>query len=101
VFGVFAAMTEGLQRLVLDFRTGEVVVRCLYRSQDGAGPSTKVRTREVTALVRTGLLQALEALEGGAECVGTSGFTTREDIVLCTTKGEATPSEHKKTMKGA
>jgi hypothetical protein len=27
-------MTE-LQRLVLDYRSGELVVRCLYRSQDG------------------------------------------------------------------
>jgi hypothetical protein len=52
-----------LQRLVLDFRSGELVVCALYRSQDGAGPSTKVRTREVTALVRTGLEQALEALD--------------------------------------
>jgi hypothetical protein len=26
-------MTE-LQRLVLDYRSGELVVRCLYRSQD-------------------------------------------------------------------
>jgi hypothetical protein len=74
-----------LQRLVLDFRTGEVAVRCLYRSQDGAGPSTKARARKVTALVRTGLEQALEALEGGAECVGTSGFTTRKDVLLATT----------------
>ena len=24
-----------IQRLVLDYRTGELVVRCLYRSQDG------------------------------------------------------------------
>jgi len=27
-------MTE-LKRLVIDFRAGEVVVRCLYRTQDG------------------------------------------------------------------
>ena len=66
-----------LQRLVLDYRSGEVVVRCLYRSRDGAGPSTK-RTREVTELVRTGLTRALEALEGGAECVGTNGLAAVE-----------------------
>jgi hypothetical protein len=73
---------KGLQRLVLDFRNSELVVRCLYRSQDGAGPSTKARSREVTALVRTGLEQALESLQGaGVEVVGTSGFTTREDIL--------------------
>jgi len=71
-----------LQRLVLDYRTGELIVRCLYRSSlDGPGPSTKARAREVAALVRTGLQDALEALEGGSEVVGTSGFTQREDIL--------------------
>jgi hypothetical protein len=79
--------TEGrmseLKRLVLDYRTGELVVRCLYRTEGGAGPNTKARTREVSGLVRTGLAQALGALEGAAavEVVGTSGFTTREDIL--------------------
>jgi len=65
-----------LQRLVLDYRSeaGELVIRCLYRSQGGAGPSTKARAREGTALIRTGLQDALEPLEAGAECVGTSGF---------------------------
>jgi len=76
-------VSEDVQRLVLDYRSGELVVRCLYRSQDGAGPSTEARAREVTALVRAGLQSALEALEAGAgaEVVGTSGFTTREDIL--------------------
>jgi hypothetical protein len=32
VIGRSGAMT--LQRLVLDYRSGELVVRCLYRSQD-------------------------------------------------------------------
>jgi len=73
-----------LQRIVIDLRSEEMVLRVLYRSQDGAGPSTKARRREVTALVRAGLEDALEALEGGAECVGTSGFTTREDVLLAT-----------------
>jgi hypothetical protein len=88
-----------LQRLVLDFRTGELVARALYRSQDGAGPSTKARAREVTALVRTGLEQALEALdsEAGAECVGTSGFTTREDVLLAT----ASPVSERSMKRGA
>jgi hypothetical protein len=90
-----------LQRLVLDFRTGEVVVRCLYQSRDGSGPSTKARARKVTALVRTGLEQALEALEGGVDVVGTSGFTTREDVVLCTANGNAALDEHKTVKKGA
>jgi len=85
-----------LQRLILDYRTGQLVIRALYRSQDGAGPSTKARAREVTALIRTGLQDALKALEAGAECVGTSGFTTREDVLL------ATASSNKvKPVKGA
>jgi hypothetical protein len=70
-----------LQRLVLDYRTGELFVRCLYRAEDGPNPGTKARIREVTKLARSGLRDALEALEGGAECVGTSGFTTREDTL--------------------
>jgi len=88
-------MTE-LKRLVLDYRRGELVVRCLYRTEGGAGPNTKARRREVEKLTRKGLTQALEALEGGAECVGTSGFTTREDVLLATTS----PSEAK-LVKGA
>jgi hypothetical protein len=35
-----------LQRLVLDFRTGELVVRCLYRTEREGGPNTKGRRRE-------------------------------------------------------
>ena len=83
-----------LQRLVIDYRSGEMVLRCLYRSQDGPNPGTKARTRGVADLARTGLEQALETLEGRVDIVGTSGFTTREDIVLCTTKGGATLDEH-------
>jgi hypothetical protein len=72
-----------LQRLVLDFRSGEVVARVLYRRslEDGPNTGTNKRRREVEELARSGLRDALEALEGGAECVGTSGFTTREDIL--------------------
>jgi hypothetical protein len=77
-------MTE-LQRLVLDYRSGELVVRCLYRSQGGPNPGTKARSRVVAELARSGLEHALEALEGDAECVGNSGFTTREDVLLVTT----------------
>jgi hypothetical protein len=73
-------MTQ-LQRLVLDFRSGELVARCLYRTKGSAGPNTKARRQEVEQLVREGLRQALVSLEGGAEVVGTSGFTTREDIL--------------------
>ena len=88
-------MTE-LKRLVLDFRTGELVVRCLYRSSSGPGPGTKARRREVEKLTREGLNAALEALEDGTECVGTSGFTTREDVLLGTTSPDAP-----KQVKGA
>jgi hypothetical protein len=72
-----------LQRLVLDYRGGELVMRVLYRSEDGPGPGTKARARVVADLAREGLHQALASLdsEAGAECVGTSGFTTREDIL--------------------
>jgi hypothetical protein len=79
-----------LKRIVLEFRDGELIARVLYRSGlDGPNPSTKARAREVSALVRSGLQDALEALEGGAECVGTSGFTTREDVLLATTSPAA------------
>ena len=73
-----------LQRLVLDYRTGELIVRCLYRSSlDGPNPGTVRRRREVTGLCRSGLEQALAALdsEAGAEVVGVSGYTVREDIL--------------------
>jgi hypothetical protein len=70
-----------LQRLVLDYRTGELVVRCLYRTGDSPNPGTKARQQEVEELVREGLRQALVSLEAGAECVGTSGFTICEDIL--------------------
>jgi len=79
-----------LQRLVLDYRTGELVLRVLYRRQDGPNPSTKARTREVTELARSGLRDALEALDGRVDTVGVSGFTQREDVLLATSSsGEA------------
>jgi hypothetical protein len=78
-----------LKRLVVDYRDSELVIRCLYRTEVSAGPNTKGRLREVSGLVRTGLQDALEALEGRAECVGTSGFTTREDVLLVTTSSDA------------
>ena len=91
-----------LKRLVLDFRSGELVTRVLYRSSlDGPNTGTKARQREVTDLTREGLRQALAALEGRVDIVGTSGFTTREDIVLCTAKGVAHLDEHKTVKKGA
>jgi hypothetical protein len=85
-----------LQRLVITFKPEELVLHALYRSQDGPNPGTKARRREVTELASSGLTQALEALESGAECVGTSGFTTREDVLLATTSPYAD-----KLVKGA
>jgi hypothetical protein len=80
-----------LRRLVVDYRSeaGELVVRCLYRSQDGPNPGTKARGKEVSELVCGGLREALRALEDGAEVVGTSGFTTREDVLLLTASSDA------------
>jgi hypothetical protein len=70
-----------LQRLVVDYRSGELVMRVLYRSQDGPNPGTKARTRVVTDLARSGLRDALEALGGDVTMCGTSGFTQREDLL--------------------
>jgi hypothetical protein len=85
-------MTEGnLQRLVLEFKAEELVVRALYRRslEGAANPGTKARAREVSELVRTGLEGALEALTGDVEVVGTSGYTTREDIMVANRKESA------------
>jgi hypothetical protein len=75
-------MTQAsLQRLIITFKPEELVMHALYRTQeDSPNPGTKARTRAVVNLTRQGLRQALASLEG-AECVGTSGFTTREDIL--------------------
>jgi hypothetical protein len=77
-------VSTSLQRLVVDFRGGELVVRALYRRslEDGPSPNTKARAREVSELVRAGLEDALGALEGDVAMGGTSGFTTREDIMV-------------------
>jgi hypothetical protein len=86
-----------LQRIVIELRTEETVLRVLYRSKGDANPGTKARSREVTDLARTGLRDALEALdEGEATICGTSGFTQREDILVATTS----PSEAN-LVKGA
>ena len=90
-----------LKRLVLDYRSGELVVRVLYRSKGDSNPGTKGRKKEIMNLTRTGLEQALEALERRVDVVGTSGFTTREEIFLCTAKSGIRPDEHKTRAKGA
>jgi hypothetical protein len=72
-----------LQRLVIEFKGCELVLRCLYRRslEDAPGPSTKRREREVAELTREGLSTALEALEGRVDVVGTSGYSVREDLL--------------------
>jgi hypothetical protein len=72
-----------LQRLVIEFKGSELVLRCLYRRslEDAPGPSTKRREREVAELTREGLSTALEALEGRVDVVGTSGYSVREDLL--------------------
>jgi len=47
----------------------------------------------------TKLEQALEALGARAECVGTSGFTTREDVLLATASPAALQTARQ--VKGA
>ena len=75
-----------VRRIILTFKDGELGVHTLYRARDlGPNPGTKARTSLVADLTRRGLQDALEALEGGSlRCVGTSGFTTREDVILAT-----------------
>ncbi len=71
-----------LQRLILTYARDGIQLRALYRSADCPGPGTRARRREVTTLARTGLERALEALGAGdVEDLGTSGFTTREDVL--------------------
>jgi hypothetical protein len=75
-------MTQ-LQRIVIEMKSGELVLRVLYRSKGDSNPGTKARTREVTDLAKAGLRDALEALEGSeATMCGTSGYTTREDLLV-------------------
>jgi hypothetical protein len=79
-------MTQ-LQRLVVEFKAEELIIRALYRSSlDGPNPSTVRRRRQVEDLARDGLRQALTALEGDAALVGCSGFTQREDFLVVDTK---------------
>ncbi len=70
-----------LQRLVITFGAGEITTRVLYRSETKANPGTAARRREVRELARTGLVEALEALDGRVDVIGTSGFETREDTL--------------------
>jgi hypothetical protein len=48
-------MTQ-LQRLVIETKPEELIIRVLYRSEgDSSHPGTKARAREVTDLARSGL----------------------------------------------
>jgi hypothetical protein len=70
-----------LQRLVITFKTDEIVLHALYRTQDGTNPGMKARCKEVTEITRSGLTQALEALECGVQVLRTSRCEMREDII--------------------
>ena len=86
-----------LRRLILTFKPDGLEARVLYRRQAGPNPGTKARRREVSELVRAGLQDALEALEGDVEDLGTSGYEVREDILGLPTASPATA----KLVKGA
>jgi hypothetical protein len=78
-----------LQRPNVTCKPEELVLHALYRTEGSSNPGTKARCKEVTELATSGLTQALEALEGGAECMGRSGFATREDVHLPATSPDA------------
>jgi hypothetical protein len=80
-------MTQ-LQRLIITFKPEETIMHALYRTQDGPGPNTKARRREVEELTREGLRQALASLGGETTLVGCSGFTQRQDVLLADTREE-------------
>lgn len=61
-----------------------IQLHTLYRrkASPGTNPGTARRRREVAALAREDLRHALEALDAGDMAdLGTSGFTTREDVL--------------------
>jgi hypothetical protein len=76
-----------LQRLVLSFTREGIEIRTLYRRKNGPSPGTKTRAREVTALAREGLREALETLEGCVDIVG-SGYDVREDVIAAEANGQ-------------
>ena len=82
-----------LQRLVIETKPEELIIRVLYRSKGESNSGTKARTREVTDLARSGLRDALEALGGDVTMCGTSGYVTREDLLVVDTKDATIASE--------
>jgi hypothetical protein len=78
------------KRIILTFKGEEIYVHVLYQASvaENLGPNTKKRLRHTTELVREGLREAIESLDseaGRCMCVGTSGFTQREDVLLVDT----------------
>jgi hypothetical protein len=91
--GVRRRMTQ-LQRLIITFKPEELIIHALYRSQDGPNPGTQARGKEVSELTREGLREALRALEGRVDVVGTSGYSVREDIMVAEVRlGQAKPDK--------
>jgi hypothetical protein len=74
-----------LKRIVVEMKPEELVLRVLYRSDGRSNPGTKARAREVSEMARSGLRDALEALERRVDVVGVSGYDVREDVILATT----------------
>ena len=78
------------KRIILTFKGEEIYVHVLYQASvaENLGRNTKKRLRHTTELVREGLREAIESLDseaGRCMCVGTSGFTQREDVLLVDT----------------
>ena len=74
------------KRIILTFKGEEISIHVLYQASvaENLGPNTKKRLRHTTELVREGLREAIESLDseaGRCMCVGTSGFTQREDVL--------------------
>jgi len=67
--------------LIITFKPEGVEIRTLYRSKNGPNPGRKSRAREVRELARTGLREAMEALEDYVDVIGTSGYQVREDTI--------------------
>jgi hypothetical protein len=76
-----------LRRIILTFKGEEISIHVLYQASEAEdlGPNTKKRLRHTTELARHGLQDALDALNSSCTCVGTSGFTQREDVLLVDT----------------
>ncbi len=70
-----------VRTIVLTYAPDGIHLSVRYVRKDGPNPSTKGRLREVRDFARSGLMQALEALEGDVVSIGEAGFTQREDVL--------------------